>query len=451
MPSYRRSAASLDELREQVLLAFGPEARIVEAARVTRRGVGPWLARDEIEATIEVPEGAAPAGGVDASRLDRSGIAALLADAESRDLAGAGGGGRDDLDLGDLPARRVADRGLDAGTPPKTRPLADDRGLEAVAAARTRPVADGAELGDAEPQMPSTSAPAFAALLAAVERSLGVDDAAGAPATLAPATAGHTTSPTLGALPSTHPADDDIEDAVVLDDAPHQAAPERKDGVHAAVAADHAGSVSSSASNASTSASSTASADDTASSTASAASAGAAGGRAALGRGAARRVVAPSAGDLVLLVGLGDDAVRVARQISGERGWPAAWVRVTSARATARGGLRGPSRASVIADRRAALSARSDALRLDREVLLAHAATLDDEFSEAAGLRPDLVWAVVDASRAPADTAEWIGRLDTALGVDALAIVGTAFTRDRATAERLGLPVAWSDQPEASA
>ena len=99
----------------------------------------------------------------------------------------------------------------------------------------------------------------------------------------------------------------------------------------------------------------------------------------------------------------------------------------------------------VIADRRSALAARADALRLGREVMIAHAGDLDDPFTSPAALRPDRVWAVVDASRTAADTAEWVGRLDAALGVDAIAIIGTAFTRDRGSAERLGFPLAWRE------
>jgi hypothetical protein len=167
-----------------------------------------------------------------------------------------------------------------------------------------------------------------------------------------------------------------------------------------------------------------------------------------------RRAVPPAAGDLVLLVGLGDDALHVAREISAERGWPVSWVRVTAARpgarTGARSGARAGARAGVISDRRAALAARADALRLDREVMLAHTADLDDPFTTAAALRPDRVWAVVDASRTFEDSAEWVARLDAALGVDGVAVIGTAFTRDRGTAARLGLPLAWHE-PEPSA
>jgi hypothetical protein len=458
MPSYQRKAASLEELREEVLLAFGPEARIVEATRVTRRGVGKWLARDEIEATVEVPEGAAPAGGVDASRLDPAGIAALLADADRGDGAPPRG-----------PAAFGPGETSASGPEPDSRP---------------------------EPVVPTTAEPAFRALLAAVERSLGVEaphgdrphdaepngarpgDAAPVDATsreaapyvvpavvaadrvtplafpeLRPALAGGgsvpgkvrarveltgVADPEAGLADADRsdadssdadPSDADIVDAVIVDDdaAPRHvvpaAPPPPTRGAIGTIWRDGGGAGDGSG----------------------------AGGSTGLAIRDPRRATPPAAGDLVLLVGLGDDAIRVAREISAGRGWPVSWVRVTSARRSGRSGTRAASRASVIADRRAALSARADALRLEREVMLAHAATLDDPFTAVAALRPDRVWAVVDASRTAEDTAEWVSRLDERVGVDGLAIVGTSFTRDRGTADRLGLPIAWEEPPEASA
>lgn len=128
MPSFRRKASSIDELRMQVLLAYGPEARITDATRVTRKGLGRFFAHEEIEATVVVPDDAAPAGGVAVERVDRVGIAALLADADEGD------GGR----TGGSEAR-----------------------------------ADASEQRDAAGDAASTASRSFAALLADVERALG--------------------------------------------------------------------------------------------------------------------------------------------------------------------------------------------------------------------------------------------------------------------------------------
>ncbi|MGH3703993.1 MAG: hypothetical protein ACRDT9_05130, partial [Agromyces sp.] len=131
MQSFRRRAKNLDELREEVLADFGPAARIVDATRITRKGVGRFFAADEVEATIEIPTQPAAAGhpgergtaappappapsGFSGDGIDRAGIAALLAHADRAD--------------------------------------------------------DGVAVDP-----PSTASPAFAALLESVERGLGLD------------------------------------------------------------------------------------------------------------------------------------------------------------------------------------------------------------------------------------------------------------------------------------
>ncbi|HVQ95044.1 MAG TPA: hypothetical protein VMU51_28685 [Mycobacteriales bacterium] len=63
-------------------------------------------------------------------------------------------------------------------------------------------------------------------------------------------------------------------------------------------------------------------------------------------------------------------------------------------------------------------------------------------------LRPTAVWAVVDATRKPADLARYLQSLGT---VDALAVHATGFSGDPATVLRLGVPVAWLDGRPANA
>jgi hypothetical protein len=63
-------------------------------------------------------------------------------------------------------------------------------------------------------------------------------------------------------------------------------------------------------------------------------------------------------------------------------------------------------------------------------------------------LRPTAVWAVVDATRKPADLARYLQALGT---VDALAVHATGFSGDPATVLRLGVPVAWLDGRPAKA
>ncbi len=59
-----------------------------------------------------------------------------------------------------------------------------------------------------------------------------------------------------------------------------------------------------------------------------------------------------------------------------------------------------------------------------------------------AALAPEAIWAVVDATRKPADLTDWL----TALGrVDAIAVQNAAATRDFSTVTSLGVPVATVD------
>ncbi|HEY6801549.1 MAG TPA: hypothetical protein VI121_12950 [Agromyces sp.] len=310
MQSFRRRAKNLELLREEVMLTYGPRARIVDATRITRRGLGRFFANEEVEATVEVPEqGASPMGGVSADRIDRAGIAALLADV---DLA-EGGSSRTPV-------------------PPPTA---------------------------------STASPAFAAVLASVERGLGAD--VSTPAS-APA-------PVQGGM-------------LALEPAP--------------TGASAAASPTTNASH-----------------------------RPPL-------ALAPAPGDFVLFVGLAGDALAASRMIAATHD---ATADVCTTGSTARlvpGG-------GVVSGRRDELLQRAASLDRGRAVFVAHAAALDDRFERLAELRPDEVWAVVDASRSLEDTKEWVERLDATTGVHALAVIGATLTRDPAEIGRLGIRIGWSE------
>ncbi len=314
MQSFRRRAKNLELLREEVMLTYGPRARIVDATRITRRGLGRFFANEEVEATVEVPEqGASPMGGVSADRIDRAGIAALLADV---DLA-EGGSSRTPV-------------------PPPTA---------------------------------STASPAFAAVLASVERGLGAD--VSTPAS-APASA---PAPVQGGM-------------LALELAPT--------GVSAAASPT---------------------------------------------TNASRRpqlALAPAPGDFVLFVGLAGDALAASRMIAATLDAAADVCTTGSTARLVPGG-------GVVSGRRDELLQRAASLDRGRAVFVAHAAALDDRFERLAELRPDEVWAVVDASRSLEDTKEWVERLDATTGVHALAVIGTTLTRDPAEIGRLGIRIGWSE------
>lgn len=147
-------------------------------------------------------------------------------------------------------------------------------------------------------------------------------------------------------------------------------------------------------------------------------------------------------GDLVVVVGLGDDALRVAHSLA-RIGTPSD-VRV--------GGILTISESEPVVDRRTALGARAEAVNEERAVIVAFGLSPDVDTMSADNLRTllaplgaDWVWAVVDVSRKPQDTERWVDGLRGAVGVDALAVVGSEFTATPHTASMLNVPVAWAD------
>lgn len=149
-----------------------------------------------------------------------------------------------------------------------------------------------------------------------------------------------------------------------------------------------------------------------------------------------------SPGDLILVVGLGDDALRVAHSLA--RIGIASDVRV--------GGILTVSASDPVVDRRSALGARAEAVNAGRAVIVAVGLSPDVDTMSSETLRAllgplgsDWVWAVVDVSRKPQDTARWVDGLRGAVGVDALAVVGSEFTATPHTASMLNVPVGWAD------
>jgi hypothetical protein len=145
------------------------------------------------------------------------------------------------------------------------------------------------------------------------------------------------------------------------------------------------------------------------------------------------------AGDLVLLLGLGDDALGPALEMSMAAG--GCDVR-TAGSLTAFGHLH-------VQDRHSATAARAAAVGTGQTVLLAFGLGRP---RDAAGHAPlvsslgaDQVWVVVDAGRKAEDTAAWLAALRDTLAVDALAVVGMEDTLSPGTVHSLDLPVGWQD------
>jgi hypothetical protein len=154
-----------------------------------------------------------------------------------------------------------------------------------------------------------------------------------------------------------------------------------------------------------------------------------------------RRAPAPlaGAGDLVLLLGLGDDALGTALEMSMAAG--GCDVR-TGGKLSAFGHLQ-------ILDRQGATAARAGAVATGQTVLVAFGLGRPREVAGqtalVSSLAADQIWVVADARRKPEDTAAWLELLTEKLPVDALAVVGSEDTLSPGTVNGLGLPVGWQD------
>ncbi len=161
--------------------------------------------------------------------------------------------------------------------------------------------------------------------------------------------------------------------------------------------------------------------------------------RSAAPRSATAPVPLSGTGDLVVLVGLGDDPLDTALAMSIAAG--GADVR-TAGELTAYGHLH-------LDGRQSATAARAHAVETEQTVLaafgLGKARHTLARLQAIAALSPDQLWVVVDAGRKPEDTARWVGLLRARLEVAAVAVVGAEDTATPESVEALGLPVGWID------
>ncbi len=145
-----------------------------------------------------------------------------------------------------------------------------------------------------------------------------------------------------------------------------------------------------------------------------------------------------ASGDLVLVVGLGTDALAVARAMASSVG---------KAELAASGALDSPGLARI-ADRRDALLARARGVERNETLFVAAGITsggvhASSQATALARLRADQVWAVVDASRKPDDTARWVRKVSSVVQLDAIIGIQREGTTTPETVNALGLPVSW--------
>lgn len=147
-----------------------------------------------------------------------------------------------------------------------------------------------------------------------------------------------------------------------------------------------------------------------------------------------RRLPVPLAqpGDLVVVVGLKGDALRVARTMAGAE----SVIRVAGSE-IGEGAVR-------IEDRRGALAARAAAVARGGAVFVAcgWGETAPGVLS---AIQADQVWVAVDVRRKPDDTARWVASVSATVPVDGVAVEGSDDTSSPETVHELGLPVGWVD------
>ncbi|MET1088177.1 MAG: hypothetical protein ABWY04_13820 [Arthrobacter sp.] len=145
-------------------------------------------------------------------------------------------------------------------------------------------------------------------------------------------------------------------------------------------------------------------------------------------------------GDLVVVVGPPETAIRAARALSA----PAGGARVYTAGTAAAEGL------AAVNGRIGALTARAEGV-IDRlGIVVAFgagrtAAAIHAQTPELVLLDADQVWAVVDAGRKTDDTQAWLAAVAAVFPIDALYIVGSEETATPETVHAHGIPVGMLD------
>ena len=150
-------------------------------------------------------------------------------------------------------------------------------------------------------------------------------------------------------------------------------------------------------------------------------------------------------GDLVLIVGLADDPLTIARLM----------LRVAGAGELRISGTLLHERIERVDHRRSAVSARANGVEMGHSTFIACGIEpTSDAAARAATLTAigaDQVWVVVDASRKTEDTTRWVNMVVSSVQVHAVAALGRRFTTSPATVDDLGLPVEWMDGRAAAA
>lgn len=149
-----------------------------------------------------------------------------------------------------------------------------------------------------------------------------------------------------------------------------------------------------------------------------------------------------SAGDSVLVIGVGADALATARSMASATG---------SSSVKTAGSFRVEGTEHLVG-RQGLTSARAAGVIAGEAVFIAFGLGADGSLRANAlsEMQTDQVWIVVDATRKPSDTVAWVRKAGWAAAVDALAVIGTENTLTPATVNDLDLPIGWIDGRKAT-
>ena len=384
MPSirFRLEKPTLTGLAARVAAEYGPDARIVDTEESVVGGIAGIFGRRVVDVTVELPGRAAPEGAHEFSMRSRVGLAALLDDADAADLAPAGAfptasGGRRE-ERRPVPAQ-VSTQGGD---------------FASVLDALRIDVEPAGEAGGGTPARP---------LRGSAARSASADT--GDPLF----THGRPPRRPTRAITAAVPVPVPVRALEAMPVAPRPSHPAPTSPAELAAVQQFVWATPTPRSRM---------------------------GRTTPGAPPPQRT---RAGDLLLLVGLGDDPIRVATALRDrmQRGYVCDG-----------GAIEGNTRRRVD-DRRGAVAARAYGVRSDQPVIVAYGvgpgAIPDEDLDGLLSIDSDQAWLVVDAMREPEETLEWTGRLRGRLQVDAVASLrAERGTRPEALAA-IGLPEAWRE------
>jgi hypothetical protein len=142
-------------------------------------------------------------------------------------------------------------------------------------------------------------------------------------------------------------------------------------------------------------------------------------------------------GDLVLILGLGEDPITIARLMQRLAGGGDVF---------ASGAVVGSDR---VDDRRSARAARARGVETGCSTFIAFgvdpASDTEARAAKLEAIGADQIWVVVDAGRKSEDSTRWVNMVNAVVPIDAVAAIGRHFTASPTSVESFGLPVEWMD------